>query len=103
MDSHKKNTKNVDRRTFIKSSAAIGTAAIVPAVFGAFSNYFKEYNKITINHEIEFPVSAGFGASGAGALSTAFALNELLGEIYEPLKCGQIAHEAEVMNKTGLG
>jgi ferredoxin len=38
MDSNNKSTKKLKRREFIKASAVIGTATIVPAVFGAFSN-----------------------------------------------------------------
>ncbi len=39
MESSKKNKKKLKRREFIKTSVVIGTATIVPAVFGAFSNY----------------------------------------------------------------
>jgi len=38
MNSNKKSLKKLNRREFIKTSAVIGTAAVVPAVFGAFSN-----------------------------------------------------------------
>ena len=38
MNSKNKNTTKYKRREFIKTSAVIGTATIVPAVFGAFSN-----------------------------------------------------------------
>ena len=38
MDSNNKSTKKMERREFIKTSAVIGTATIVPAVFGVFSN-----------------------------------------------------------------
>ncbi len=58
---------------------------------------------ITIKHEINLPIGAGFGCSGAGALSASLALNEELGFNFSNLKCGQIAHVAEVKNKTGLG
>ncbi|NHI91518.1 MAG: hypothetical protein EAX96_03375 [Candidatus Lokiarchaeota archaeon] len=91
------------KKIAIKFNGTISDAPVTRAVFDQFSNFFKENNSITINHAIDFPISAGFGASGAGALSTAFALNELLGNVYDSLFCGQIAHKAEVMNKTGLG
>lgn len=59
--------------------------------------------ELVIKHEIEVPQKAGFGASGAGAFSTALALNEVLDCELSRTKCGQIAHEVEVKHKTGLG
>lgn len=49
------------------------------------------------------PLGCGFGLSGAAALATAYALNELLrlGKAAETL--AMIAHVAEVENRTGLG
>ncbi len=86
----------------IKINGLSAEASVTRAVVNQFSQYLKN-KKIKINHDIDFPVSAGFGASGAGALSTAFALNQLFGNVFDDKKCGQIAHKAEVMNKTGLG
>lgn len=58
---------------------------------------------VTVTHEVEIPIGAGMGASGAGAFSTALALNKALnlGLTYD--KVAQIAHIAEIVNKTGLG
>lgn len=58
---------------------------------------------VTVNHDVKIPIGAGIGASGAGAFSTALALNEALnlGLTYD--KVAQIAHIAEIVNKTGLG
>ena len=58
---------------------------------------------VTVTHEVEIPIGAGMGASGAGAFSTALALNKALnlGLTYD--KVAQIAHIAEIANKTGLG
>ena len=57
--------------------------------------------KVSTNFEV--PVGSGFGASGAGALSTAHALNELLSLNMTVNEVAQIAHCAEVENSTGLG
>ncbi|NMX22258.1 hypothetical protein C5S30_07575 [ANME-1 cluster archaeon GoMg4] len=57
--------------------------------------------KVSTNFEV--PVGRGFGASGAGALSTAHALNELLSLNMTVNEVAQIAHCAEVENSTGLG
>jgi len=53
--------------------------------------------------ELEMPFGAGFGASGAGALGCAYALNAHfdLGLTADQAAC--FAHEAEVCNGTGLG
>ncbi|MHA1628394.1 MAG: pantoate kinase, partial [Candidatus Baldrarchaeia archaeon] len=58
---------------------------------------------VMVDHEVEIPIGAGIGASGAGAFSTALALNKALnlGLTYD--KVAQIAHIAEIVNKTGLG
>ncbi|MFB5597558.1 MAG: pantoate kinase [Nitrosopumilaceae archaeon] len=62
------------------------------------SNYF-----INVHHEILVPVGYGLGSSGAVALSLAVALNKALNLNLSKEKVGQIAHNAEVMCKTGLG
>lgn len=51
----------------------------------------------------ELPLSGGFGLSGASALTTAFAVNELLDLDLSEGELGLIAHVAEVKNLTGLG
>lgn len=50
-----------------------------------------------------FPFGCGFGMSGASALATALAANELLGLGHAREDLGMIAHRAEVDNATGLG
>jgi pantoate kinase len=58
---------------------------------------------VHVESELDFPVGGGFGASGAGAFSTALALNSALGlgKTYNELS--YVAHVAEVKNRTGLG
>ncbi len=58
---------------------------------------------VSVATDFEVPVGCGFGASGAGALSTALALNDLfsLGRTLNELVF--VAHLAEVENSTGLG
>ncbi|MDY6964734.1 MAG: pantoate kinase [Halobacteriota archaeon] len=58
---------------------------------------------VEISSSYNVPVGGGFGASGSGALSSAYALNALfsLGMSLEEL--GKVAHLAEVENRTGLG
>ena len=49
------------------------------------------------------PLGCGFGLSGAAALATAYALNELLSLHKESEALAMTAHVAEVENRTGLG
>ena len=63
-----------------------------------FSNKFFD-----IKHEISIPVGYGLGSSSAVALSLAFALDQALDTKLDKEKIGQIAHNAEVSCKTGLG
>ena len=65
---------------------------------GEFSNKF-----IDIEHNISIPVGYGLGSSSAVALSLSFALDKVLGTKLEKTRIGQIAHNAEVNCKTGLG
>ena len=65
---------------------------------GKFSNTF-----IDIEHSISIPVGYGLGSSSAVALSLSFALDRVLGTKLDKTRIGQIAHNAEVNCKTGLG
>ena len=65
---------------------------------GEFSNLF-----FNIEHEITIPVGYGLGSSSAVALSLAFALDQSLKTKLDKTTIGQIAHNAEVNCKTGLG
>ncbi|HDS44972.1 MAG TPA: hypothetical protein ENN68_02555 [Methanomicrobia archaeon] len=58
---------------------------------------------VKVSTSFEVPIGCGFGASAAGALSTALALNELLALNMTLNGLAQIAHCAEVANNTGLG
>ena len=65
---------------------------------GNFSTKFFD-----IEHEISIPVGYGLGSSSAVALSLSFALDQALGTKLDRTMIGQIAHNAEVSCKTGLG
>jgi len=59
--------------------------------------------KIEVRHEAGIPIGSGFGASGAGALGLAMALNEALGLRLSRIEAARVAHVAEIECKTGLG
>jgi pantoate kinase len=58
---------------------------------------------VLLETSLSVPVGCGFGASGAGALSAALALNEALSMNLTLNDLARSAHIAEVMNRTGLG
>ncbi len=58
---------------------------------------------VLVDTTVNVPVGCGFGASGAGALSTALALNEALSLNLTLNELASAAHIAEVTNMTGLG
>lgn len=58
---------------------------------------------LSVETIVSIPVGCGFGASGAGALSTALAANQALGLKQTLNQLADIAHVAEVENRTGLG
>jgi pantoate kinase len=53
--------------------------------------------------ELEMPFGAGFGASGAGALGAAYAMNSCFDLGLTADQAAAVAHEAEVTLRTGLG
>jgi pantoate kinase len=63
----------------------------------------KQAYNVIIRHHIEVPMSAGYGTSGAGALSSVMALNDALELELSKYEIGKIAHIAEVRCQTGLG
>lgn len=58
---------------------------------------------LRVEIDAAFPFGCGFGMSGASALATALAVNQLLALGHDRLVLGMIAHHAEVDNATGLG
>jgi len=81
------------------------SAEVSKHVVGAFLFRFKQMEnfEIIVEHHVEVPIGAGFGTSGAGALSLALALNDVYGLGMSRIEAAQMAHEAEVECKTGLG
>lgn len=63
----------------------------------------KEKVNLRIEHTFQVPLSSGYGASAAGAIGTAYAINDLLELGLTELELFQIAHKAEILAKSGLG
>lgn len=60
-------------------------------------------SQVKVDTRLDMPLGSGFGASGAGALGCAYALNSLFDLGLLANQAAAVAHSAEVMNMTGLG
>lgn len=58
---------------------------------------------VRVETELDMIMGAGFGASGSGALSCAYALNQLFDLGLTSNQVAKVAHNAEVLSGTGLG
>ncbi len=58
---------------------------------------------VRVKTQLDMPLGAGFGASGAGALGAAYALNAYFNLGLTANGAATIAHMAEVSHRTGLG
>jgi pantoate kinase len=62
-----------------------------------------EKYEVMIDHRVDVPIGAGYGASAAGSLSAALAFEEGANLGMSVNEVGRVAHEAEIVNGTGLG
>jgi pantoate kinase len=98
----KRSAKNCSKVSI--NGIASESAVVSERVLNAFRSRFKLENLETlVDHHVQVPLGAGFGTSGAAALSLALALNEAHGLGLPKIEAAQIAHVAEVECKTGLG
>jgi pantoate kinase len=84
---------------------ASGSARVSNHVVNMFLARFEgtDNSQIMVEHDVQAPIGAGFGTSGAAALSLALALNEAFGLRMSKTEAAQLAHIAEVECRTGLG
>ncbi|NIA03425.1 MAG: GHMP kinase [Nitrospirae bacterium] len=59
--------------------------------------------KITVDLKCDVPLGFGFGVSGAAALSSAFAIGSAFDLEMDMTQLAEVAHVAEVVNRTGMG
>jgi pantoate kinase len=90
--------------THITINGSVRPAPVSEAVISALRTHHpdKAY-KIHVSHEVAMPIGYGFGTSGSGALSLALALSKALDLPLTRIEAAQIAHIAEVQQRTGLG
>lgn len=72
-----------------------------PTVISVIKKLTKEKIRVCIKSKL--PLGCGFGLSGASALATAYAIDDLLNMKKSKKELAITAHTAEVENKTGLG
>lgn len=71
--------------------------------FPTVEHVLKKLGADGVELESNVPISAGFGVSGASALATAIEISVCRGLNYSLGDLADMAHEAEVLNLTGLG
>jgi pantoate kinase len=84
--------------TIIKINGKVSKAATTLSAIKSLTS-----KPVLVETTLDIPVGYGFGASGAGALSAALALNEALSLDLTLKDLAGAAHCAEVTNMTGLG
>jgi len=89
---------DVDEINGIFSPEAITTLSVL-----SLMRKKHDFPYVKIAHRILPPVGSGFGTSGAGALGTALAVNELCGLHLTLSQASAFAHMAEIRSTTGLG
>jgi pantoate kinase len=77
-------------------------APVSRAVLRYFEGALPE-RKLTIRHEIQYPIGYGTGMSGAGAFSLSLALNDAIGGPFTHDECMEFAVQSEISSGTGLG
>ena len=80
-----------------------GNTQVSEFMINEFLNIVNYEYFIEVFHDIPIPVGYGLGCSGAVALSLGIALNRSLGTKLSKTQVGQIAHNAEIKCRTGLG
>ena len=93
----------VDSQSISINGEATGDAFVSQNVLERFRALLSQPHSIRVEHTLEVPMTAGFGSSGAGALTLALSLNEALRLGLSRIDAAQIAHGAEIECRTGLG
>jgi len=88
------------KRHFQKDSISQKTVDLILEKFSGMEWYDK---KIDIQHQVNVPFEAGFGASAGLALGTALGISKLMELPLTFNQASAVAHQAEVEMKTGLG
>jgi pantoate kinase len=88
----------MDPKTEIVLNGQVSEAPVSRYVVGRLAR-----SPVKVKTELDMPLGSGFGASGAGALGCAYALNAHFDLGLTANQAASVAHMAEVTNRTGLG
>jgi pantoate kinase len=80
-----------------------GQASVAPVSRFVVEKIAESKSPVCVKTQLDMPLGAGFGASGAGALGAAYALNAYFDLGLTANGAATIAHMAEVSHRTGLG
>jgi pantoate kinase len=97
-----KEAENSCIKVFINSLPAVEAKTTMKVVEMILSGINAKYD-VTVEHQIEVPIGAGFGTSAGGALTVGLAIKEALDLPLTYNQIGKIAHIAEIQCQTGLG
>ena len=95
-----RNSFRISINNIVSDSAEV-SEKVVRASFSLLKKS-KFYN-LNVEHDVNVPMGAGLGTSGAAALSLALALNEVFDLDLSRIEAAQLAHRVEVECRTGLG
>lgn len=89
-------------KVFINSLPAPEAKTTIKVVEALLSGIAAKHD-VTVRHNIEVPIGAGFGTSAGGALTAGLALKQALDLPLTFNQIGKVAHIAEIQCQTGLG
>ncbi|MCK9442428.1 MAG: pantoate kinase [Methanothrix sp.] len=96
-------TTTIEPASHIHDTEILLNGAVSKAPVSRFVVEKLAKSPVRVKTELSMPFGAGFGASGAGAIGCAYALNSYFDLGLTANEAAAVAHEAEVTNRTGLG
>ena len=96
---------NLTHRIYFNGSLqSQNTTGITDYIFTELEEIIQDkLPKLEIKYDFQVPIGSGYGTSASAALTTVFAINSFLDLHLPEINLWQIAHKAEIANKTGLG
>ena len=96
---------NLTHRIYFNGSLqSQNTTGITDYIFTELEEIIQDkLPKLEIKYDFQVPIGSGYGTSASAALTTVFAINSFLDLHIPEINLWQIAHKAEIANKTGLG
>ncbi len=91
----------IDNRSGVELPAELERNVMTPAVMALLAAYGKPM-KVKIIVESKIRPGSGIGSSAASSVAAVFALNELLGRPFEPMRLVEFAMEGEKLTSGGV-